>query len=208
MVVSNLEGVMKSDELDFLKTIYDKLTPDEQHKLNHLLTTLQEENTIDHLTGAYNRRAFERGLESAISKVIRDKEPLSLLMIDIDHFKTINDTYGHPRGDMILQGVALSMQKTLRKHELLYRYGGEEFSVILSDQTANEATIVAERLRINIAEYYKNPIEESLVIPVTISVGVANYTKNYSLATFLTCSDKALYQAKESGRNRVVLFQP
>jgi len=156
------------------------------------------------LTGLYNRRGlFEIG-HIEFSRTHRLERPFSIIMIDIDHFKPINDQYGHPIGDQVLQFMASELQSTVRGTEIVGRYGGEEFAILLSGSDGKAAMEFAERLRATIE---KTPfcVEES-EIWITISLGVAEYNENNpNLETLVARADQALYVAKQMGRNRVVL---
>ncbi len=166
---------------------------------------LMEMNHRDSLTGTYNRRFFTIRLKEELERHRRYKRPMSMLMIDIDHFKTVNDTYGHPCGDFILKSVCGTIQSALRTVDFLARYGGEEFCCILPETSFENSTILAERIRalVESASYEY----EGQTIRVTISVGVPR-TPNPgdSPDTFLKNADNALYKAKETGRNIVVSF--
>lgn len=160
--------------------------------------------SLDPLTGIYNRRwlngMFRRGIERALI----DKAPVFLLMIDIDHFKKYNDTHGHLAGDQCLRLVATTLRDKLRPSDLLARFGGEEFSVLLSCAGSRESMAAAERLRQAVATRQIKNRDGSPLPSVTISVGMAGLKRGDSLETLIERADKALYQAKQQGRNRVV----
>ena len=164
--------------------------------------------TIDALTNLNNRRQFEHRLAQEIATTKRQKNPLCAMMIDIDFFKKVNDTYGHASGDAVLRGVASVIKSTLRESDIPSRYGGEEFAVLLPYTHIQEAKIVGERLR-NAVETSPIPvnIEDSDVksINVTISMGLAEFNNTETGEELFERADKALYEAKESGRNRVCL---
>jgi len=169
-----------------------------------LFEEVQNLALTDALTGLYNRRGlFEIG-HIEFSRTHRLERPFSIIMIDIDHFKPINDQYGHPIGDQVLQFMASELQSTVRGTEIVGRYGGEEFAILLSGSDGKAAMEFAERLRATIE---KTPfcVEES-EIWITISLGVAEYNENNpNLETLVARADQALYVAKQMGRNRVVL---
>ncbi|RSM61648.1 hypothetical protein DMB66_24340 [Actinoplanes sp. ATCC 53533] len=159
--------------------------------------------TTDGLTGLFNRRHFfELALrELALSR--RRSGPLTVVMLDIDHFKQINDRHGHPVGDQVIATVAQRLAATVRGTDVLGRYGGEEFAVLLPDTGDDGSSILAERLRAVIGD---RPIEtDTGPLTVTVSVGVASRDTDMSVAELLGRADRALYQAKEGGRNRVVV---
>jgi diguanylate cyclase (GGDEF)-like protein len=165
----------------------------------------QELTLRDGLTGLYNHAAFQDFLEREFETFRRYNRPLSLIMADIDHFKVINDTYGHQTGDFILKELAALGLASVRKSDLLARYGGEEFALILPDTDLTQAQILAGRLWQKVQEYRFIYHEE--VIPIAISLGVAStgtreVTRKEEL---IHAADAALYRAKESGRNRYVV---
>ncbi len=166
---------------------------------------LLEMNHRDSLTGTYNRRFFTGRLREEFERHRRYKRPMSLLMIDIDHFKEVNDTHGHQCGDHILKSVCGTIQSALRRVDFLARYGGEEFCCILPETPFENSMTLAERVRALVeAETYACEGKE---IRVTISIGVPGTPgPGDTPATFLKNADDALYKAKESGRNRVVSF--
>ena len=158
----------------------------------------------DGLTGLYNHRSFQEMLEKELSRARRYKRQLSLLMLDIDHFKKINDTFGHPLGDLVLKAISSKLESTSRKSNLVARYGGEEFAVIVPEADAGGAMAVAER--------YRQAIEQMTIqagnqtIKVTVSVGVTTYTPEIpskDKTQMVQAADNALYNSKSTGRNRI-----
>lgn len=163
---------------------------------------------VDGLTGVPNRRAFDERLRVEIDRARRDKKPIALLMIDIDHFKAYNDTYGHRRGDDTLIRTALIMRNCLRRpSDALFRYGGEEFAVVLPDTTIEGAQHTGDRVMREISKL-AIPHRESPFTYVTVSIGgaVANCA-NLESRDFINLADKSLYQAKREGRNRLILTE-
>ena len=164
--------------------------------------------TIDALTNLNNRRQFELRLGQEIATTKRQNNPLCAMMIDIDFFKKVNDTYGHASGDAVLKGVASIIKSALRESDIPSRYGGEEFAVLLPYTHIQEAKIVGERLRMAV-ESSPIPINdegsEVKSINVTISMGLAEFDNIESGEELFERADKALYQAKENGRNRVCI---
>ena len=164
----------------------------------------------DGLTGLYNARFFQEALARELDRVKRTTRPFSLLIFDGDRFKRINDTYGHPVGDHILQHLSRVARSVLRGYDVLARYGGrQEFIAMLPDrpkilQSADQ--ILAERLR-KMIEQRPFVTEEGQTIRVTVSVGVAQAKAPYEKKDIISQADKALYRAKETGRNRVVSFK-
>ena len=159
--------------------------------------------TLDALTGLNNRRQFEVRLKQEIATTKRQKNPLCAMMIDIDFFKKVNDTYGHASGDAVLRAVASVIKEHLRESDIPSRYGGEEFAVLLPYTHIDEAQIVGERLR-KAVESTPVPIDKKN-INVTISMGLAEFNPEETGEELFERADKALYEAKESGRNRVCI---
>jgi diguanylate cyclase (GGDEF)-like protein len=161
---------------------------------------------IDELTSTYNRRFLEEVLGKMILPGERRKgQILSVLMIDLDHFKSVNDTYGHQVGDLVLKTVASAMHRALKESDVLARYGGEEFMAVLPRTDAASAVVVAERLRTAVAEASLSRLAPAAPSHVTISIGVATYPIHAkTVAELIRVADEALYQAKSLGRNRVV----
>lgn len=158
--------------------------------------------TIDGLTGLYNHRTFQERLETEIERAKRFRSKFSLLMMDIDHFKKLNDTYGHSTGDEILKRVGCKILENIRNIDLAARYGGEEFAVILPETPLEGARITAERIRDTISDYRISQGEN--IISVTVSIGIATYPDNATTRKdLIERADSALYQAKRDGRNRV-----
>lgn len=160
--------------------------------------------TTDPMTQVYNRRYFMESLSREISRSRRYQHPQTLLMVDLDHFKHINDTYGHLAGDHVLKMVGRSLQRSLRREDILARYGGEEFSIILPETSRERAAEVAERLRRAVAKRAYS--FDGFPIPVTVSVGVADLRADDDEfgRSLIQRADRNLLQAKEDGRNRVV----
>jgi diguanylate cyclase (GGDEF)-like protein len=166
---------------------------------------LQRLAALDPLTGVYNRRFGLGRLHEEFERAIRSSAPLGLLMLDIDHFKSVNDTYGHQVGDRILKSVASITRSILREGDILVRYGGEEFLAILPAASSEDLRLIGERIRRS-TEESAHP-EGQQTIRVTISIGGAafpnqNVEKESSL---LQSADDSLYKAKETGRNQVVI---
>lgn len=157
----------------------------------------------DPLTGIGNRAAFEAAIDREVELASRQHLPLSLAAIDIDLFKHVNDSHGHAAGDRVLQGVAESLLRPIRRSDLLFRYGGEEFVALLANTDAVGAQVVAERMRREVAT---SPCAvQDCIIPVTVSLGVAQLHAGEPGRLLFDRADRALYRAKAAGRNRTVI---
>jgi diguanylate cyclase (GGDEF)-like protein len=154
----------------------------------------------DSLTSLANRRFFIDFLEKAMSFAKRHEQPLSVIMADLDNFKSLNDTYGHQAGDQVLVAFAEAMQASIRREDLAARFGGEEFILMLPGTALKEATILAERLRESLEKLVFPP----LTTRVTASFGIATYRPDDTFETLVKRADEALYAAKAAGRNRVM----
>lgn len=161
---------------------------------------IEEQALVDPLTGQGNRNKFYLIAEYELERSHRYQNKLSLAILDIDHFKKINDNYGHTIGDSVLKGVADTITSTLRKADTSVRWGGEEFLFIMPGATVKEASEISERIRRNIetGTYHKN-------IKVTVSIGITEYIGGDTLDFMIKRADKALYEAKNSGRNLIAL---
>lgn len=158
--------------------------------------------TVDGLTQVNNRRSFDETIEREISRCRRYGRTLSMVLIDVDHFKRINDTFGHLAGDAVLKEVASAIKKRIRKEDLLARYGGEEFAVLTPEVDHKGALAMAEKVR-KVVEKHEFSFDDE-IIPVTISCGVSTLGKKSDSAEALVQrADEKLYEAKEAGRNQV-----
>ncbi len=165
--------------------------------------------TMDALTGLNNRRQFETRLKQEVSNSKRNNTPMCCMMLDVDYFKKVNDTYGHAAGDCVLKDVSEIIKSEIREYDIACRYGGEEFFIILPQTNIKEASLVAQRLR-KVIEESKMDIKEAGLedisyLKVTVSVGVCAYESTMSANEVAHKADKALYEAKETGRNRVIV---
>jgi diguanylate cyclase (GGDEF)-like protein len=173
---------------------------------NALVAALRDQATRDVLTGLGNRRHFHTQMERAL-ETADDRTRVALIALDVDHFKHINDRWGHPAGDRVLAAVGGAMRQALRKHDLPGRIGGEEFAVLLTDTTVEQAIEIAERLRNALAALQLQ--EQDTLVPVTASFGVAMGAEGDEGADALYArADAALYEAKRTGRNRVLQAPP
>ena len=159
----------------------------------------------DPLTQTHNRASFSDSIKREMSLAARNNSSLSLIFFDIDHFKAINDTYGHDCGDTTLAFSAKWIKESLRDSDIIFRYGGEEFVILLSDTDANGAALLAERIRSSIEHHTIAYGMET--IKITASLGISTLRKDDSLESFIKRADEAMYKAKDSGRNRVISAQ-
>ncbi len=163
--------------------------------------------TTDGLTGLNNHRHFQEILSKELERARRYRHPLSLLLMDIDHFKTFNDTYGHPVGDLVLKEISLCIQKSIRTNDIPARYGGEEFTVIIPETNQANAMIIAERVRTTIEKHVIQSLEKQL--HVTVSIGCATFPNQASSQQdLIDFADKALYFSKGHGRNQANAYLP
>ena len=172
-----------------------------------LMDTLREATLHDPMTGLNNRRFLQEYVETLVHNVHRNKSHLSILMLDLDHFKMVNDTLGHDAGDAVLKALAKVFKQSVRASDMVIRFGGEEFLILLLESEGSRADFVAEKIRAAV-EALKTQVD-GVTIQKTISIGVADFPNDS--ATFwqaVKYADVALYQAKSSGRNRVVRFEP
>jgi diguanylate cyclase (GGDEF)-like protein len=190
--------IWQENELLLLRTVADQVIVAVNHA--RLFAQTQQQALTDVLTGCYNRRSFEMQLEREMRTALRDNQPMSLIMCDLDHFKRINDSYGHDAGDIVLRVIGETLREELRGRDTAARYGGEEFAIILPQSDGAGGKIVAERIRAQFA---------NLDVP-----GVGNISASFGVATFpgdsnsrdelVNAADRALYDAKHQGRNRVI----
>lgn len=210
IVTKSTDNVLSEKEINYL----EQLT-------NQAATTISRANvyaeilkhaTLDALTGFNNRRQLEERIKQEVSSAKRQKRDLCAIMTDIDFFKSVNDTYGHATGDLVLKTVSHVIKLQLRDYDIAGRYGGEEFSIILPYTRILEAKMVAERLRkaventkIDISKVNNETNDKN--ISVTISLGIAEYENGDDEHTILQKADKALYKAKEGGRNKAEIYE-
>lgn len=168
-----------------------------QKELLELNETLQRLAITDELTGLHNRRSYSKSLSQNLSLYKRTSNPFSLLMIDIDHFKHINDTYGHLTGDQILKELALILEDQSREYDIVARYGGEEFALILPNTNMDDSIVIAERIRRSIE------IATWTIPSVTVSIGIATSMIGETKRAIQSRADEALYLSKNKGRNQI-----
>ena len=211
--VGDMAVLATSTSADYVALLTDDILAALQNHVQGALTNAHKYDAIrrqvvtDHLTSLYNRRYFMNRAGEEIERSLRHQQPLSVLMIDIDHFKKFNDTYGHATGDRVLQTVARAMQDALRKPDVCARHGGEEFAVLLPNTPGENAYYVAERVRRTLSGTRYTGLGLPAEVNITISVGVATCPRDATvLDELMDLSDKALYQAKAEGRDRVIMY--
>jgi len=204
-VESSVPGLFSGQVEQILTTIIENASVAINRSL--LYSKMEKLATIDGLTGLNNHRTFQGFMDKELERAQRYNRPLSLLLTDIDHFKSFNDTYGHPVGDLVLREVAACIRNAVRTNDIPARYGGEEFAVVVPESDENGAAIIAERIRRSVEGCVI--VNDGKELRVTISIGCASFPPHaQTKQDMIDCADKALYAAKRSGRNRVCVFSP
>lgn len=189
------------------KALEDRLTlsKNEISNLQQSLEAIRAESLTDPLTGLGNRKYFDRMIGIAVQSALARGEPLSLLLLDIDHFKSFNDSYGHLTGDQVLRLVGLSLKQTIKGQDITARYGGEEFAVVLPNTALRQALTVADHIRRAVmAKELKKKSTGEILGRVTISIGVSMLKQGDDTDALIERADACLYAAKRNGRNRVI----
>ncbi|HEY5130253.1 MAG TPA: GGDEF domain-containing protein, partial [Bradyrhizobium sp.] len=189
------------------KALEDRLSlsKSEISNLQQSLEAIRAESLTDPLTGLGNRKYFDRSIEAAVQTSLADGTPLTLLMFDIDHFKSFNDSYGHLTGDQVLRLVGMSLKQTIKGQDITARYGGEEFAVVLPNTALRQALTVADHIRRAVmAKELKKKSTGEILGRVTISVGVSMLKPDDDTDSLIERADACLYAAKRNGRNRVI----
>jgi len=204
----NLDYDQMNKQLIHAKVELEKLAAELEMK-NRILDNLAN---VDGLTNVFNHRYFQNVLDQEIDRAIRHDTVLSLLFVDIDHFKNFNDTFGHQIGDYILKEFCRTLKDNIRKYDTLARYGGEEFAIILPSTNEEESVAAAEKLRTTIEQTIFNHSEKHTEYQLTASIGISTgrpaSEENFSKSDLINKADKALYEAKKQGRNMVVSWSP
>lgn len=175
-----------------------------EEKLKEAYNEMKIISRTDPLTELANRRALKESIEYEENRFGRNKECFSIILCDIDDYKKINDTYGHDAGDFVLKELSRLMKESLRKQDILGRWGGDEFLILLPQTKIEGARSLSEKLRKKICK--KEFIFNEEIIKLTMTFGVSDYTGTYSYERCITNADKALYQAKELGKNQVIVY--
>jgi diguanylate cyclase len=204
-----VESLVKStrEMRDTNKALEDRLSLSkaEISNLQHSLEAIRTESLTDPLTGLGNRKYFDRSIDTAVRNALANGEPLSLLMFDIDHFKSFNDSYGHLTGDQVLRLVGMSLRQTIKGQDITARYGGEEFAVVLPNTGLRQALTVADHIRRAVmAKELRKKSTGEILGRVTISVGVSMLKPGDDTDSLIERADACLYAAKRNGRNRVI----
>ncbi len=189
----------------FMSHRYAKITYTQTYQLSNKNETLEHLANTDPLTGLYNRRSFEKRLENYVANAALQKQEFSLVMIDIDDFKKLNDTYGHQTGDVVLKGVSKIIMTSLRKEDMVCRWGGEEILIILPRTNISSAEVVAHKVRRAIAEH--NFGSNYQTIRVSVTCGVSSSRNGHCTAELIEHADQCLYKGKEMGKNTVITTQ-
>ncbi len=204
-----VESLVKSTRQmgDTNKALEERLTlsKTEISNLQQSLEAIRAESLTDPLTGLGNRKYFDRSIEMAVQNALANGEPLSLLMFDIDHFKSFNDSYGHLTGDQVLRLVGVSLKQTIKGQDITARYGGDEFAVVLPNTALRQALTVADHIRGAVmAKELKKKSTGEILGRVTVSVGASMLKPDDDTHSLLERADACLYAAKRNGRNRVI----
>ena len=189
------------------KALQDRLSLSkaEISNLHQSLEAIRAESLTDPLTGLGNRKHFDQSIEAAVQTALANGEPLSLMMFDIDHFKSFNDNYGHLTGDQVLRLVGMSLKQTIKGQDITARYGGEEFAVVLPNTALRQALTVADHIRRAVmSKELKKKSSGEILGRVTISVGVSMLKPGDDTDALIERADACLYAAKRNGRNRVI----
>jgi diguanylate cyclase (GGDEF)-like protein len=200
---------MEAGADDFLSKPFDhrvlKVRIAAGSRIVRLEQTLNQLASRDALTQCWNRRMIDELFTNSIAESTRKRSAFSIMVLDIDHFKAVNDTYGHAAGDVALKHVVSILNTNLREYDQVGRYGGEEFVILLPSTDVNEAWGVAERVRSAI-QFQPTVLNDDTKVDMTVSIGIAQFNRSRDINqnAFFERADKALYTAKQSGRNRII----
>lgn len=203
IVLSETRGLRLNDEVF---TAHEQVRRAEE-KIESLKSELEQLRGLvqtDQMTGAFNRRGLEDIFKREAARADRNAQSLGVVIVDIDNFKQINDNFGHQYGDAVLINFVAVAKDTLRPSDIIARFGGEEFIILLPDVEMENALTIIQRLQNNLAKSYANYVDEHRAIPVTFSAGVALRSFGEHQNSVINRADKALYQAKRTGKNRAL----
>jgi len=201
---SDQPNAFDAQNLQFFSVIGYQMAATLQHLQR--FSSVKNMAIYDTLTGLYNRRYFEERLRVEAQKSFSNNIPLSLIMVDIDHFKKVNDTFGHPEGDMILREIASLLKKSVRKKDTVARYGGEEFILILPEAGIEASSMIADRIRLLVESTLFDVGKAQLNLSVSLGISSFPIHRAGSDGELIKMADQALYEAKRGGRNRVCVF--
>lgn|GEM_PF-6772160 len=202
-----MQTPLNSEDRDYTEALVSLAAVALQHAIRYeqvqnKMEVYQDKAIHDSMTGFYNRHYLQEYGNKEMARAIRQKKPLSVVMFDVDHFKQFNDNFGHPFGDLVLKDVAKLTFGELREEDAAFRYGGEEFVILLSDCVSAGSAKMANRLRLSIEQHlFKD--DQGIEANVTVSLGVAQWIEGETLEILIARADQALYRAKNDGRNRV-----
>lgn len=204
-VQTSEENPIQKYDLDMLMSLASQIAVTVAHVI--YVANVEHQAVTDGLTGLYNYRYFYNRLQQEYKRAARYNRPLSLLMLDIDYFKSYNDTYGHTMGDVILKKISTIIKNNVRDVDTVVRYGGEEFAVILPETYFQEAYTIAERIRSAVEKCMVKIEDNSKQTGLTVSIGVADSCSAESYLELIKCADSALYEAKNTTRNCVCIYK-
>jgi diguanylate cyclase (GGDEF)-like protein len=205
LIVDRTQEERVLNTLPFIRIYLREASPVLEAK--QLMSTLRESSLHDPMTGLHNRRFLQEYADTLVSSVERNHSSITVMMIDMDYFKKVNDEYGHEAGDTVLKVLAKTLRELVRGSDIVVRYGGEEFLIILLETQVDVGVTVAEKIR-SVVEQLEIDIPGA-VLQKTLSIGVAGYMEDDpAFWQVVKYADMALYQAKEQGRNRVVRYTP
>ena len=192
------KNITHEKTLENMNVKLEKMVEKKTKELKYSNERLLKLSQTDALTGIYNRKKLQESLELEIKKAYRYEQVFSVILVDIDHFKNVNDTYGHLTGDNVIKGICALISQNIRDIDLFARWGGEEFIILINNQTKHQAKQIAEKIRKQISETKIDTLD------ITCSFGIAQYEQGDDDKMIFKKADEALYEAKESGRNKVI----
>jgi diguanylate cyclase (GGDEF)-like protein len=203
---SDHTNAFDAQALQFFSLITYQMASSMKH--SQVISSMKDMAIYDTLTHLYNRRHLDQVLEEEFRNATLSKQPLAIVMVDIDHFKPINDHYGHDEGDKALIHIASILKGALRNYDIVSRFGGEEFLVILPKTMMKDAVVIAERIRRSVETTPLSVGDETVYLTISLGVAAIPAILPDSKEEFIKCADTALYEAKDKGRNRVCFYVP